>query len=417
MTDLACSVKIIKAHKIRLNPTSEQAAYLWRAAGVARFAFNWGLAEYNRRKEAGEKVKIRGKKPTLIGDFIAIKGDEFPWASEVTTWAVQGAFADLDAAIKRYFDLKKKGNLVPPKGTKPRKDGKPFGWPQFKAKHKTTPAFYLANIVLHFDQNRFWFDWGRVGWVNMTEPLRFEGKVMAGRISYRAGHWWLSVQVEVEHEIPPPNDEVVGVDLGIKYLAVTSDGQVFDNPKAFERMQRKLRRLQRSFARMEKGGQNWLKMKDRIAKLHYRIACIRNEASHQMTSQLARDYGVIGVEDLNIKGMVKNRRLAKAVSDAALYEKRRQLDYKTAWNGGIVVAVDRWFPSSKMCNVCGTIKADLKLSDREWTCEECGSLNQRDGNASLNIRDEAARILAESSPDYLDGDVKRLTEPLAEAGL
>jgi putative transposase len=382
---------VIKAHKIRLNPTPEQAAYFWRAAGVARFCFNWGLAEYNRRLEAKEKVSGR----LLREEFNAIKAEQFPWASEVTSWAMVGAFDDLEKSFRNFFNKHKKGLLKPPAGWKPRKDGKPFGWPRFKSRHKSTPAFYIHNAIMHFSDSQFWFDKARVGWVNMAEPLRFDGKVMGGRIVYRAGHWWLSVQVEVKQEVPGHNDEAVGVDLGVKYLAVTSDGQIFENPKATEQMKRKLRRLQRSFARMEKGGKNWLKMKEKIAKLHYKIACIRDEASHQMTTQIARDYGIIGVETLNVKGMVKNRHLAKAVSDAAMFEKRRQLEYKAAWNGGIVVPVGQWFCSSKACNVCGWIKADLKLSDREWPCEGCGTINHRDGNAALNIRDEALRILGE----------------------
>lgn len=387
--------KITKAHKIRLNPTPEQEQYFWKAAGVARFAFNWGLAEYNRRKAAGEKVNIRGKVPSLVSEFTALKATDLPWLSEVSSYTYQGAFADLQKAILRYFDQKKKGNLKPPPDWKPRKDGKPFGWPRFKSRNETTPAFYQANTCLRFDGHLVRIE-KCPGLVNMAEPLRFDGKVMGGRVSYHANHWWLSVYVEIDHETPAHNADVVGVDLGVKYLAVTSAGQIFDNPKPLAAAQRKLRRLQRSFSRMTKGGKNWLKMKAQIAKLHFRVTNIRNEASHQMTTALTQQYGIIGVEDLNIKGMLKNKRLSKALSDAALSEKRRQLEYKAAWNGGVVVPISRWFPSSKMCNGCGEIKADLKLSDREWTCCNCGRLNHRDGNAAENIRDEAARILNET---------------------
>lgn len=385
-------IYIIKAHKIRLNPTPEQEQYFWKAAGVARFAFNWGLAEYNRRKEIGEKINIRGKIPSLVSEFTTLKSTDYPWLGDVSSYAYQGAFIDLHKAISGYFDQKKKGNLNPPEGWKPRKDGKPFGWPRFKSRDKTTPSFYQANICIKFDGNLVKIQ-KCSDWVNMAEPLRFDGKVMGARVSYRANHWWLSVQVEIEQEIPKHNSDAVGVDLGIKYLAVASDGQIFDNPKPLAAAQRKLARFQRSFARMEKGGKNWHKMKAKIAKLHFRVANIRNEASHQMTTELARQYGIIGVEDLNIKGMLKNKRLSKAISDAGLYEKRRQLEYKAAWNGGVVIPISRWFPSSKICNNCGSSKVDLTLSDREWTCQNCGSVNHRDGNASLNIRDEALRIL------------------------
>lgn len=383
---------IIKSHKIRLNPTSEQEQYFWKAAGVARFAFNWGLAEYNRLKAENQPVKIIGKGDTLKSKFTVLKETEYPWLGEVSSYAYQGAFSDLQKAISRYFDQKKKGNLNTPRRTKPRKDGKPFGWPRFKSRQKDTPSFYQANTCLKFNGHLVKIQ-KCPGLVNMTESLRFDGKVMGARVSYYANHWWLSVHVEVEHESIQPNSDVVGIDLGIKYLAVTSDGRIFDNPKPLVAAQRKLARLQRSFARMEKGGKNWLKMKSKIAKLHFRVASIRNEASHQMTTELTRQYGIIGVEDLNLKGMLKNRHLSKAVSDAALYEKRRQLEYKVAWNGGVVIPVSQWFPSSKICNSCGTINPDLTLSIREWTCASCGAHNHRDGNAACNIRDEAIRIL------------------------
>lgn len=420
---------VTKAHKIRLNPTPEQEQYFWQAAGVARFAFNWGVERYNAGLESKEKVSGRGLKK-------AFNQEKPEWVNDVTCWAYQGAFDDLQAAYRMYFTKKKNGTLNKPKDWKPRKDGKPFGWPRFKSRNKTTPAFYLANISLHFEGNEFWFDKKRVGWVNMTEPLRFDGRVLGGRISYRAGHWWLSVQVETETDDPEPNDNAVGVDLGIKYLAVTSDGVIFENPKPLEKAKRKLRRLQRKLDRQKRANnpdnynengtikagiklewhqsENMKKTKAAIAKAHYRVACIRNEASHQMTTESTRDYGLIGIEDLNIKGMQKNRRLSKAISDAALYEKRRQLEYKAAWNGGEVVVIDRWFPSSKRCNNCGEAKPELKLSEREWTCEHCGSVNHRDANAARNIRDEALKISGRTTQaDSING----LTLTLSDSGV
>lgn len=422
-------MKVLKAHKIRLNPTPEQEQYFWRAAGVARFAFNWGLAEYNRIldhnrevKESGQGEKLPVSGRLLKKEFNKVKPD---WVSEVTTWAYQGAFDDLQAAFKRFWDIQSGKTPKPSNPTKPRKDGRPHFWPRFKRRGKAVPSFYTKNQTIKFQGHNFQFDKGRVGWVNMTEKFRFSGnKIMGGRISYRSGYWWLSVQVEVDHEMPEHNSDAVGVDLGIKYLAVTSDGEVFDNPKALQKAQRKLRRLQRKLDRQRrannpdnynedgtvKRGVEWVTsngMKEterQITKLHYRIACIRNEASHQMTTRIAKEYGVIGVEDLNVKGMLKNGKLSKALSDAALSEKRRQLTYKAEWNGGVVIPVDRWFPSSKTCNGCGWINTELKLSDRQWTCQNCGKVNHRDGNAAENIRDEAIRIL--TSPGYLDGDDK-----------
>lgn len=222
-------------------------------------------------------------------------------------------------------------------------------------------------------------------------------------------------QVEVDHEMPKNNSDAVGVDFGIKYLAITSDGEIYDNPKPLEKALKKLRRLQRKLDRQrrvnnpdnfnedgtaKKGQREWItsnKMKKteaQIIKLHYRVANIRRETAHELTTGLTQNYGVIGIEDLNLKGMMQNGRLSKSVADAGLYEKRRQLEYKSEWNGGTTVPVDRWFPSSKTCSECGWINAELKLSDRQWTCQECGTVHHRDGNAAVNIRNEAIRILA-----------------------
>lgn len=404
---------MIKAHKIRLNPTPEQEKYFWQCAGVARFAWNWALDKYNHRKSEGQKVKIVGKGDTLKSEFAALKKTDYPWLGEVQSYAYQAAFKDLQAAFSRYFKLKKAGKLSPPEGWKPRKDGKPFGWPRFKSRNRSIPSFYLANnggIAVE----GYWTKIQKCpGLVNMAEFLRFDGKIMGARVSYRAGYWWVSIQVEMNQEPPIHEGPAVGIDLGIKYLAVTSDGELFDNPKALGKAQKKLRRLQRKLDRqrrannpnnynengtVKKGVAEWhrskamLETERQIAKLHFRVTSIRNEESHKMTTQIAREYSFIGVENLNVKGMVKNRRLAKAVSDAAMYEKRRQLEYKAEWNGGQVIAVDQWFASSKICNNCGWVNVNLKLSDRQWTCGSCGEVNHRDKNAAKNIRDEALRI-------------------------
>lgn len=404
-------LKLKKAHKIRLNPTPEQIDYFWKATKVSRNAWNWALGEYNRRNSKGQKVKVAGKGDTLKARYTSIKNN-FEFAYEVTTYASQQAFLDLQRAISTYFDKKKKGLLKPPKGWKPRKDGKPFGWPRFKKAGKVIPSFYEANAGLKFD--RYHVKLPKIGWVNMTEQLRFTGKVLGARISYSQNHWWLSVQVEFEADIVAPKNGAVGADLGVKYLATTSDGKSYENPRAFITAQKKLRRLLRKLDRQrrgnnpnnynengtaKKGAKEWVvsgKMKKteaQIVKLHARVTNIRADASHKLTTELASEYSIICLEDLNIRGMLKNGRLSKAVSDAALYEKRRQLEYKVTEHGGQVVFVDQWFPSSKKCNGCDWIYAELDLSEREWVCQECGLVNDRDKNAALNLRDEGLRIL------------------------
>lgn len=387
---------MMRAHRIKLNPTEEQAAYFWRCCGVARFTWNWALGEYNNALARGEKPSLAA----LKREFNRKRADDgfAPFVGEVQSYAYQYAFMDLQAALSRYHKLRKDGRLKPPAGWKPRKDGKPFGWPRFKARNRSTPAFGLANNGgMVFDGHNI-----RIqrcpGIVNMAEPLRLDGRVMGGRVSYTGGRWYLSVQVEVADPEPLALSGAVGIDMGIRYRAVTSDGEVFDNPRALQDAQRKLAKLQRSASRMwemngRKPTSNWRKIQGRIARLHARIADIRRENSHQITTSVARRYAVVGVEDLYVKGMVKNHRLARAVLDAGMRQIREQFAYKVPAAGGELVAVDRFFASSKRCSTCGHTVTALPLSVRQWACPECGSEHERDGNAAINIRDEALRMV------------------------
>lgn len=375
---------MIRAHRIRLNPTDAQEDYLFQCAGIARFTWNWALAAYN----------MGVPMPYLKNEFNRLRYEEgfAPFVGEVQSYAYQYAFQDLATAISRYWTLQKAGKLRPPDDWKPRKDGKPFGWPRFKSRGRTTPAAGFANTGIKFDGNSVTLQrWPSP--INMAEPLRYNGRVLSGRVTYTAGHWYLSVQVEVD-DLPQIADvsKAVGVDLGIKYRAVTSDGKVYDNPKALARYHRKLAKLQRSKSRMAHGGMNYRKRNAEIAKLHERIANIRREHAHEMTTEIVEKYGLVGVEDLNIKGMVKNPKLAKAVSDAGMYQVRQQLEYKAPAIGGQVIKVDRWFASSKICSACGEKVAELSLSVRAWVCPSCGTEHERDGNAAVNIRNEAVRL-------------------------
>lgn len=413
-----------RAHKIRLNPTPEQEQYFWRAAGVARYSFNWGLEYWNLFSDYNWRVKQAG-----IGDTILISGrrlrDRFcqikpAWVSDIISSVYQGAFDDLQRAFTNFFERKKKG-LLPDEYR--RKDKRPVGYPDFKNKFRTTPSFYVSNSFIKIDGHLVRFDKGRVGWVNMTEALRFDGRILGGRISYQQGYWWLSLQFDIRYEIPTHAGNAVGVDLGITYLGVTSDGKEYYNPKALKQAQAKLRRLQRKLDRQRRANNpdnfnengtakrkvKWItsnkmrRTKRQITKLNAKIANIRQDASHKMTTEISREYAIIGVEDLNIKGMMKNHRLAQAIADAALFEKRRQLTYKAERQGGVVVPVSRWFPSSKTCNECGYLNPKLTLSIRFWKCPECGTEHHRDGNAAKNIRAEALRILYGDESPVLPG--------------
>jgi putative transposase len=231
---------------------------------------------------------------------------------------------------------------------------------------------------------------------NMTNALSKDGKILGATVSYRAGWWWVSIQVGVPHEPPAHQGHAVGVDVGVKDLAVDSDGQRYENQAPLRKAIRTVRRLSRRVGRRTKGSQNRGKAVLLLARAHYRVACLRADAHHKTTIQIARKAALIGIEDLNVAGLLKNRKLARALSDASLSELHRQLRYKAEWHGGRVVAVGRFYPSSKLHNGCGGYKNDLDLADRVWVCQACHKLVDRDLNAARNIRDEALRLSASS---------------------
>lgn len=359
---------MIKAHKIRLNPTIEQETQLWQAAHNARFTFNWGLARWNEIYEAGSKPTINFIKKELT----ALKRKDFPWLLDSSKSVVEYALMDLKTAYKNFFD-----------GTAQR--------PHFKSRHRATPAFGLANDRVRLDDHNLKI--GKVkGWINMTEALRFEGKLMSVRFSFKAGWWWASFSVDVADEGLVSDGPSVGLDLGIKSLIVTSDGEVIENQGNLRKHLKKLRKAQKSLSRRIKGSNRWYKAKAKVGRLYYKISSLRNDHLHKVTTGLVKTYGFIGIEDLNVKGMVKNHKLALSLSDAALGELRRQLEYKTKWAGVELQKIDRWFPSSKLCHACGHKNDDLTLADRKWVCPGCGKVVDRDFNAALNIRDEALRL-------------------------
>src|SRR5262252_2574355 len=339
------------------------------------------LAEWNRQYKAGE----RPSEAALRRQLNSLKDDAFPWMREVTKNAPQQAIKNLGTAFKNYFaDLKK-----------PKRQRR-FRHPQFKKKGKHD-SFRADNGADKDHPNAVEVDDKRVklpviGWVKMRESLRFVGKIKSAVVSRTADRWFVSLTVAIEHT--PPNREnqaVVGVDLGIKALATLSDDTpAVENPKALRGNLKKLKRLSRSLSRKVKGSANRRKAKSKLARLHARIANIRNDVMHKLTTDLVRRFDVIGVEDLNVRGMMANGRLARAVADVGMFEFGRQLAYKAAMTGARVVRADRWFASSKTCSACGHVHTGLTLSDREWSCVECGVIHDRDRNAAINLMNFAA---------------------------
>jgi len=376
-----------RAHVVRLNTTPEQEAYFRKACGVARHAYNWALARWKEARAEGKRAKMND----LKAEYNRVKGEQFPWCFEVTKCAPEQAFADLGCAFTNYWRMKEEGTQ--PRLKHPRKDGEEAGFPHFKSKKRDRLSFYLANDKFSVDGHTLHVP--KLGEVNMTEALRFTGKVLNATISYRAGWWFISIAVEVEHETPAHNGGLVGIDLGVKTLATLSGGETFENQKHYRRNLGRVKGLSKGLSRKVEGSQNWWKHAKKLAKAHYRAACQRQDTLHKMTTQVARTYAFIGLEDLNTKGMLANHRLAQAVSDASFFEVKRQLLYKAEQYGSIVQLVDRWFPSTKTCHVCGRVKENLTLAERAWRCEQCGTMHDRDLNAAIMIETEALRMISD----------------------
>lgn len=368
---------MIRAHKIRLNPTREQATYLRKACGISRFAFNWGLARWKEAKQQG----IAQYGPMAIKkDFNALKRDEFPWVMDVTKNAAEDGFRRLNASLSNYFNSqsgKRKGERV--------------HFPKFKSKKRAKMSFTLD--YERFGINGHWFHISKLDDpINMAEILRFDGRLKWATISNTAGKWYASVQIEIEptEPISDVKKSSVGVDIGIKTLATLSDGKQFENQKLLRSDLNRLRRLSQSLSRRKQGSNRWWKAKNKLAQFHARIADQRGDVIHKMTTEIARDYRIVIVEDLNVKGMMRNRRLAQSLSDASLGEILRQLGYKAERR----VKVGRFFASSKTCSECGYVNQVLVLSDRQWVCQGCGALHERDWNAAKNIEAEGLRLIA-----------------------
>jgi transposase len=365
---------MIKAHRIRLHPTPEQAHYFACAAGTARFVFNWGLAEWKRQFEAGEKPSALALKK----QFNAIRRQQFPWTYQVTKCVIEGAFMNLGDAFKRFFAGRKASRKV--------------GYPQFKTKKRNRTSFYVANDK--FSVGDHWIKLPHIGKVNMAEGLRFKGNILSATISKTASWWFVSITVEMPDRYPVHRGTSVGLDVGINRLGTLSDGSVFENQKPLRSLLSKVQRLSRDLSRKQMGSKNRDKAREKLARLYYRISSIRNDILHKMTTAMAQQYRFIGIEDLNAAGMLKNQILALALTDAALGRMRELLETKVPAAGGVLQKVGRFFPSSKRCHHCHTVKDDLTLSDREFICPnpDCGWAGDRDWNAAINILQEAIRL-------------------------
>jgi putative transposase len=361
-------MKIQRGCKTELLLNNKQKTACLKHAGAARYAYNWGL---NQKKIAlDNKTKVPNA-IELHRRLNAIKPTELPWMYEVSKCSPQEALRNLDKAFGRFFQ--KKG-----------------GFPKFKSKKKGIGSFRLTGAIKVTENS---IQLPRLGTLRLKEHgyLPTASKVLSATVSEKAGRWFVSVLVE--EEMPDwqgqkDEHDIVGVDLGIKTLATVSDGTIYANPKPLKTKLGKLKKLQQSVSRKVKGSQNRKKAVAKVARLHYRISNIRKDTLHKMTTTLAKTKRVIGIEDLNVSGMMKNRCLSRSIADLGLFELRRQLEYKGGWYDCKIVLVDRFFPSSKTCSECGEINDNLTLADREWTCA-CGVRHDRDINAARNLENVA----------------------------
>jgi putative transposase len=352
--------------KTELKLNNHQRTQLAKHCGVARHAWNWGLGltkqilDHNKRHPQ-DKIKF----PTAVDLhrwLVAMVKPECPWYYEVSKCAPQYTLRQLSEAWKQAFKKVKKP-------------------PRFKKKGRSDS--FTVDGSLKVDNFRVKVP--VIGWLKTYERLPLDQKPKSFTISRAADRWFISWKIEVEPTNEPKAVSVVGVDLGVKTLATLSTGEIFEGAKSYRKYEKKLSRWQWLNRNKLEGSSNWKKAQIKIARLHALIANIRKDTLHKLTTYLAKNHSKIGIEDLNVRGMLANHKLAKAIADMGFFEFRRQLEYKYQLHGSKLVVVDRWFASSKTCSNCGTKKETLSLSERVFKCERCGFEIDRDLNAAINL--------------------------------
>ena len=359
-----------KAYRYELDPNNIQRSSLAQHAGVARFAYNWGLEQRIARyknNQGDDRFTDAMKQHKLLN---SLKKTEFPWMYETSKCAPQEALRDLHRAFNNFY--------------RGRKSGKKIGFPRFK-RRGFRDRFRLTGTI-RFHKRAIQLP--RIGKVRIKEKREkyHSGRILSVTVRRRADRWFVSVTVEEDFLDPQPvRGPPVGVDLGVKTLATLSDGTTFANPRALGRRLRKLRQLSKNLSRKKKGSKNHEKAKLRLAKMYLKVFNVRQDTLHKLTTYLAKSHSKVVIEDLLVSGMLKNRRLARVIADMGFYEFRRQLEYKCQWYGSELVVAARIFPSSKMCSQCGHRKKELSLTERVYECEQCGLEIDRDLNAALNL--------------------------------
>jgi len=373
---------VIKGYKYRIYPTKEQEIQISKTFGCCRFVYNQLLA----KKIELYKTEQKSLSKTDCNNYcnqVLKKQEEYKWLKEVDKFALTNSIYNLDRAYQNFFRRVKQGETP--------------GFPKFKSKKDNrqsyTTNFTNNNIKVLFNDKLIQLP--KLGKMNAKLHRKFEGKILFATVSKTpSDKYFVSFNVEVENIVSSKNEYAVGIDLGVKDLLITSDGEIINNEKLTYRYEKKLAKLQRKLSNKQKGSKNRNKQRIKVARLHERITNIRKDNLHQISKQIISENKVIICEDLNIKGMVKNHNLAKSIHDCGWGELTRQLKYKTNWNNKIYHEVNRYFPSSQLCNKCGYRNNNTKnLGVRYWICPECNTEHDRDKNAAINILNQGLKDL------------------------
>ncbi len=367
---------MLKAYKYRIYPNKEQKIQIAKTFGCCRFVYNQTLAY---RKDTYENEKKSVSKTDCNNYCNRELKKEYEWLKDVDKFALTNAIYNMDAAYRKFFK-------------------EHAGYPKFKSKrdnHKSYTTNYTnENIVVDFEKGRVKLP--KLKMVKAKPPREFEGQIKSATISQMpSGKYFVSILVEEEQVELPKVEKSVGIDLGIKDLVITSDGEKIDNLKLIKKYENKLVRQQRKLAHKQKGSKNREKQRIKVAKIYEKIANTRNDYLHKISHKLINENQVIVSEDLSVSNMVKNANLAKSISDCGWSELTRQLQYKADWYGRTYVKIGRFVPSSQTCHVCGYKNEGTKdLTVRKWTCPQCQTEHDRDINAAINIQNEGLKQIA-----------------------